>query len=116
MKKWLMAVCLLFFAGIFYGHPPSGFDISYDSKKTLVTAVITHDLSSSMVKDTAKHYIKNVSVSVNGTPAVVQTLQDQEKASGETVIYKIRVKKGDKVSFTGVCSIFGSASKDFIVP
>lgn len=116
MKKCLITIILLFSAAVFYGHPPSGFDISFDAKKNLITAVITHDLAGSFVKDTAKHYIKTVNISVNDSPAIVQNFKDQEKLIGETVIYKLRLKKGDKVTVSGTCSLFGNASKDFVVP
>lgn len=116
MKKWSIVFCLMFAAGIFYGHPASGFDISFDAKKSLLTVVMTHDLSGSMVKDTTKHFIKTVNITVNGVNTIVQNLQDQEKATGETVVYKLRLKKGDKVNVMGICNIFGSSGKDFVVP
>jgi desulfoferrodoxin (superoxide reductase-like protein) len=82
----------------------------------LLTAVLTHDLSGSMVKDTAKHFVKTITVTVNGNAAISQNILSQESPAGETVQYKLRLKKGDKVNVVGACNIFGSIGKDFIVP
>jgi hypothetical protein len=116
MKKLVLVMVFLFLAGIFYGHPPSAIDISFDAKKQLLTAVITHDLSGSMVKDLTKHLVKTVTVTVNGNGAIAQNILSQENLTGETVQYKLRLKKGDKVNLVAVCSVFGSTGKDFIVP
>lgn len=116
MKKMVLTLVLLFIAGVFYGHPPSAIDISFDGKKQLITAVISHDLGSSMVKDPAKHYVKTVTVTVNGNAAIAQNILSQETPAGETVQYKLRLKKGDKVTVTGACSVFGSLVKEFLVP
>ncbi|HUV06272.1 MAG TPA: hypothetical protein VMX75_01005 [Spirochaetia bacterium] len=66
--------------------------------------------------DPTKHFVKQVTVSVNGKQVLVQYLDSQESPTTEVAIYKLSLKSGDKVSVDAVCSLRGNITKALTVP
>lgn len=84
-------------------HPPSAIDISYNPVTKVVTAVITHQVSTPLT-----HYIKKVDVAINGKVIITQSLSRQDSNTSQTVLYYIPdAKKDDWISVEASCSIAG---------
>ncbi len=122
MRKGLLiavrtaVLTVLFAVSRAYTHPPADISLAYDPKTSLLTAVITHDTTGSFVKDTTKHFVRDIRVSVNGKTVITHLLSAQENMKSETAAYRLRLKSGDRVSVTGACNIFGSRESELIIP
>ena len=86
-----------------WAHPASAVKLEYDSVSRILKIIAAHD-----TKKPAEHYIRNVSVRLNGKEIIRQEFASQEDAAAQTVSYKIiDAKQGDTVEVTTVCNVFG---------
>ena len=116
MKKWIIALVFVFAAGIVFGHPPTVEKVVYDPATKIVTITVTYNIGLSPVTDIKKHYVKEVTVTVNGARVVLQDFTTQETPESEILVYKLLVKSGDKVTVDAQCSIAGIANKTITIP
>jgi len=110
MKKILFAALIVALcASLAWAHSPSSISITITDGA--VEVVISHPVS-----DPIEHYIKLVTVSVNGIEVERRefTTQSQE---GQAATFEIPgLRTGDKVAVTAVCSRFGNKRQDVTVP
>jgi desulfoferrodoxin (superoxide reductase-like protein) len=118
MKKFLILILAVFTVAVFYGHPPTGIDFTYDLSQDngVLTVNVNHSLKTSPVSDPAKHYIKEVVLKVNGKQVEKQTFSKQDTIDGQIVIFKAKLKEGDKVSVSATCNMIGSKSVSYVIP
>ena len=114
MKRSCLAAavfaCLLL-VGTALATPPDSIAVSIDSS-SIVTVGIHHPVKST----DPGHFIKTITVSLNGKTVIVQSLLSQTDLSWQRTSYLIRdAKKGDKLAVTAVCSYFGQLSKTITV-
>jgi hypothetical protein len=115
MKKTLLVLLLASVPFAAFAHPPKSVDLSYDPATQQLTIVVTHLIKQSPVTDPKRHYVKDIAVLVNGQPAVDALYRYQEFDGGETIIFKLNLKAGDKVSVTATCSIAGSKTSELTI-
>jgi desulfoferrodoxin (superoxide reductase-like protein) len=101
MKYFMLA--LLVTAMPLVAHPPKGVDLDFDSETGVLSVEMTHS-----VNDASKHYVKKVTVELNGKKIIEQTFRSQLDEERQQVLYKIiDAKEGDKISVTAYCNISG---------
>lgn len=116
MKRILAMAVFLLAAGMLFAHPPSLRSISYDPATEILTVQVIHDINASPAKDPNKHYVKEATVSVNGTAALVQSYTSQEGPQGLTVVGRFILKKGDKIDVVVKCSLSGEGTATYVIP
>jgi desulfoferrodoxin (superoxide reductase-like protein) len=108
MKKiriTVIAVLLLFATLALSAHPSKNMKLSYS--EGVLTVEIFHS-----TPNPQKHYIKEVSISINKKKAITEKYESQPDRKSFTYTYEIMAKKGDKISVKTVCSIFGKETKE----
>ena len=115
MKKIIIILALLVIAGIAFAHPPKDVVLSYDPATKMMTAIVTHDITASKVSDATKHFVKELSVKINGKDVSVVNYKYQQFGEGESIVFKLDLKAGDKVSVTAKCSLAGEKTSEFVV-
>ena len=108
MKKILFAFLFILTVSIIFAHSPSQITLSYDTKTSMLTINVIHPISGTKVSDPKKHYIKDITVSVNGKEVIIESIKFQQSDKGEKCSFLLNVKKNDKVSVKAVCSISGT--------
>ena len=108
MKKNLFTTLLILTVSIIFAHPASQVTLSYNAKTSMLTINVIHPISDTKVSDPTKHYIKDITVSVNGKVAIVESIKFQQSDKGEMSSFLLNVKKNDKVTVKTVCSISGT--------
>jgi sulfur carrier protein ThiS len=91
--------------------PPSAVIVSYNEQSSELSVTITHP-----VADPATHYIREIVVAVNGRTVTDTQYTSQPSKDTFTRIYPLRVKPGDRIEVTAICSIAGSGSSSIEVP
>jgi len=62
-----------------------------------------------------KHYIKQVSVSLNGQQVILQSFRQQTDNKGQHVEYiLLDAGTGSRIQVTATCSIFGSLTREIV--
>ena len=115
MKKAALVLCLTFVPVVLFAHPPKSVDLKYNPATQMLTVTVVHLIKLSPVKDPTKHYVKDIALLVNGKPAVDDMYHYQEFDNGETVVYKLNLKTGDKVTATASCSLAGSKTAELTI-
>jgi len=112
MKKTVfLFLVFIFVTSLAYAHPPQDIKISYDLETKILKAVIVHNTS-----NPKSHYIKKVDVGLNDKEIIEQAISKQDNNDAQTVSYLIPdVKKGDRISVEGYCSISGKLKKEITV-
>jgi hypothetical protein len=99
----LIVVLLLCAATGAWAHPASAIRLEFDQPGRLLKIVVVHD-----TKNPSEHFIKTVSVRLNGREILKQEFASQEDGTVQTVAYKIiDAKSGDSIEVTAVCNVFG---------
>jgi hypothetical protein len=115
MKKHMLLIAVglgLILSPFLAAHPPDSLRLELDSTGTLLTAKVFHH-----VKSSARHFIINIEVKVNGQESIRQTYAGQLTDDLQEGIYKlIQLKPEDKIEVTGVCSITGKKTAVLTVP
>lgn len=86
--------------------PPSAMSLAYDADTHLLSVSITHASANTLV-----HYIREVSVSLNGRVINDSHYTTQPDPSMWTYTYPVTAQPGDVLSATASCSLFGSATR-----
>lgn len=125
MKKIIIFVSLLILPfSMLFAHPPTEMKCelnAVNSNRSELTSdkvalFIGHNVAQSAVKDRNIHFIKTITIKVNGklTDTFSYTIQRQNILRHIERISK--VKSGDKVVITATCSIGGEMTQEIIVP
>jgi hypothetical protein len=91
-------------------HPPSAVSVSYNQLTAELTVSISHP-----VENQPGHYIKEVTVTVNGNVVNDSVYTGQPGTDPFTYTFSPELREGDIVRATAVCSQFGSGSGSFIM-
>ncbi len=105
MKKLVILVGLFIFPlSMLFAHPASEIKTDYDAKTQILTVHVNHAISTSKNKDEKQHFIKLVKVDINGKEQVRKTMTSQK---GDIVLltFKIKAKRGDRLTVTSICSL-----------
>jgi hypothetical protein len=109
MKKILFILILtIVFSSFIFPHAASQVNLKYDKRTNMLTINIIHPISGTKVSDPKKHYIKEITVSVNGKAVILEAIKYQQSDKGEISSFLLNVKRNDKVSVKTVCSISGT--------
>lgn len=107
MKKFIFLL-LLFISTILIAHPVSDLTLAFDTETSLLTVQYIHKVSNA-----EKHYIKEVTVYLNGEPIISQQLGKQEDNQGGSLVFKIiGTKQGDIIKVQTKCNKFGKKSQE----
>jgi hypothetical protein len=115
MKRFMLILSLVCIGASVFAHPPKDVTLAYDQKTMMMSVTITHFIKQSPATDPAKHFIKDFGVTINGKPALITNYSYQQFDEGETVIIKLNLKSGDKVSVTAKCSLAGEKTSEYTV-
>ena len=114
MKKFFLVLAFVTMAAwnlSVYAHPPSDIKITYDTRSKELHAVIMHNTANVL-----SHYIKRVTVALNGKAVLTQTFSLQGNDVSQDVAYIVPdAKSGDKLSVEGECNISGTLKKEITV-
>jgi len=91
-------------------HGPKGVDLQYEASTQTLSVTITHS-----VKNPAKHYIEDISISVNGERVSQHEYKSQPGKDTFTLEYKVPAKDGDTIKVKAGCNYFGSKSAELTV-
>lgn len=108
MKKFIIIALLILTAFFIFPHPASDITLNYDSKTSMLTINVIHEISSTKVSDPMKHFIKEITILVNNKTVIVENIAFQQSDNGEACSFLLNVKPNDIVSVKAVCSISGT--------
>jgi desulfoferrodoxin (superoxide reductase-like protein) len=115
MKKLMVMTALVVYPlCVLFAHPASEVKADYKIATKTLSVDVKHLVSKSKNTDTTKHFIKEITVTVNGKNAKTQTFTSQ---TGDLVkaTFDITAKAGDKIKVTATCSLAGSKSTEITV-
>jgi hypothetical protein len=104
----LLFACFLFPAA--GATPPSAMALYYDRGTGLLSISITHPTA-----NPSTHYIREVTVSVNGNLLNDSHYTSQPDPDTFTYTYPVAAQPGDELKATATCNLIGSASRTLIV-
>jgi sulfur carrier protein ThiS len=87
-------------------HPPSDMTVTYHELLKDLSVSITHT-----VPNPGEHYIKEVTVAINGKVVNDSRYTSQPAPDTFTYTYPIDTVSGDEISVTATCSLTGSISR-----
>lgn len=87
-------------------HPPSDMTVTYHELLKDLSVSITHS-----VPNPGEHYIKEVTVAINGKVVNDSRYTSQPAPDTFTYTYPIDTVTGDEISVTATCSLNGSISR-----
>ena len=115
MKRLIVLIALVVSPlSMLFAHPASELTISYPERQFNFFIQGKHMVSTSQNKDTKQHFIKTISMSINGSTPEVTNASSQ---TGDTFkkVLKLDLKNGDKVVVTVTCSLGGVKTTEFVV-
>jgi hypothetical protein len=119
MKKIFIVVTLLIFPlNMLFADPPTLMNCSLKSPSPNnynISLFIVHDVERSTVKDEKVHFVKTVTIQVNGIEikTISPVPQKYPKIQGEYPLGKL--KEGDKILITATCSLGGEKTQEIII-
>jgi hypothetical protein len=87
-------------------HPPSDMSVSYHELSRTLVVTITHP-----VPNPQEHYIKEVTVTINGKIVNDSFYTSQPAPDTFTYTYPIDTKPGDEIAVTATCVLAGSLTR-----
>jgi len=110
----LVAVILLAMASLLStpasAHRPKSVDLKYEPGTQTLSVTIIHS-----VKNPVKHYIEEISISVNGKKVSEHEYKSQADKKSFTAEYNVAAKDGDTIKVKAGCNYFGSKSAKLIL-
>ncbi|MFA5362171.1 MAG: hypothetical protein WC335_02845 [Candidatus Omnitrophota bacterium] len=97
---WLFIITVVFLTPVF-SHPPDAVNVAISANTVVIT--IDHP-----VQNPLDHYIRLVTVSVNGEDKIRQTFTLQKGNQQYVMFILPELKKGDTVEVEATCNKFGS--------
>lgn len=91
-------------------HRPKSVDLKYEPGTQTLSITIIHS-----VKNPDKHYIEEISISVNGKKVSEHEYKNQADKKSFTVEYNVAAKDGDTIKVKASCSYIGSKSAKLIL-
>ena len=112
MKKILFLAFIIFCLSSFLvAHPASEVIIEYDAANKTIKVDVKHDLTKSPVQDVKKHYIKLVTLIIDGKQVNKESFDSQATIEDQlTNFTDIVLKKGSKVVVKTFCNLGGTKS------
>jgi hypothetical protein len=104
-----LAACLLVMPAL--ATPPSDVAVKYDKTTSQLAVTITHP-----TEDPTTHYVKRVTVDVNGRIVIDNEYKSQPTKDVFTYTYPVPVNAGDTVRVTATCSVAGSTEGVLTLP
>ena len=114
MKKIILLsiICTLAWTQLVFAHPPTKIETAFDNNAKVLYVTITHP-----VDDPVGHFIKKVTIMLNGKETIKHKISRQDNALIQAVSYMIPdVQSGDEISITAVCSIDGTLTEKIQIP
>ena len=107
MKKALISLLILAAVTLLctpvFAHPAEKVELKWDEATSALEVLIVHP-----VKNTAKHYISKIVVSVDGKTTEERILKSQTDPKTEQAVFEIKgLKKGSKIEAEATCNVFG---------
>ena len=87
-------------------HSPSGMSLTYNELSKELRLAITH-----AVPNPGEHYIKEVSISINGKVVNNSRYTSQPAPDTFTYTYPVETVTGDEIKVTATCSLAGSITR-----
>lgn len=115
MKKIIIALLLMMISSFIFAHAPSEITLSYDAKTSILSINVVHPIAATKAPDPMKHFVKEITVNVNGKDIIMETIAFQQSDNGEVSTFLLKVKSGDKVSVKANCSISGTKISDIVI-
>lgn len=115
MKKTIAILVLAVVGVAAFAHPPKDIVMSYDKATMTMSIMISHDIKQSPSTDPKKHFVKDLSLKVNGVQALITNYSYGQFPEGETLSFKLNLKSGDKVSANARCSLAGEKTVEYTV-
>lgn len=115
MRKIFITIVFILIVSIVFAHAPSDITLSYNAGTKMLSINVIHMISNTPVTDPLKHYIKDITVSVNGKDLIVENIAFQQSDNGEKCSFLLNVKTNDKVSVKAVCSVSGIKTSEIII-
>ena len=92
-----------------FAHSPADIVFNYDAKTKILSVGVVHT-----VEDVQKHFIKEITIKVNGKEWIVQEFASQATVDVQAVSYaQVDLKKGDVIEVLAVCNKSGQLKKKF---
>ena len=114
MKKKLIIASVVFFlmfGSLVFAHPPDNIIFNYDGKNKILSVGVAHT-----VKNSQKHFIKEITIKVNGKDWISQDFVSQATLDVQAASYaQVDLKKGDVIEVSAVCNQGGELKKTFKV-
>ena len=116
MKKiFFVLILIIVFSTLIFPHAASQINLKYDNKTKMLSINVIHPISGTKVSDPKKHYIEEITVSVNGKVVIIESIKFQQSSKGEISSFLLNVKRNDKVSVKTVCNISGTKIEQIII-
>jgi hypothetical protein len=110
-KKLIIAAAVLFLmsGSLVFAHPPTDIIFNYDAKNKILSVGVAHT-----VKNLQKHFIKEITIKVNGKDWISQDFVSQATLDVQAASYaQVDLKKGDVIEVLAVCNQGGELKKTF---
>jgi len=109
-KLFIGLVSFLFviaFTSVGFTHPPEAIIYKYYPDTKILSLGIAHD-----VKNPKTHFIKFVSIQLNGKELLQQNFLSQTNKDAQAISYMVvDLKKGDVLDILAVCNMSGELKK-----
>jgi len=115
MKKIIIAFLLVMISSFIFAHAPSDITLNYDAKTGMLSINVIHPIASTKAPDPMKHFVKDITVSVNGKNIIVETISFQQSDNGAISTFLLKVKKDDRVSVKASCSLAGVKTSEIVI-
>jgi hypothetical protein len=115
MKRFIAILALVCIATAVFAHPPKDVALSYDQKTMMLSITVTHPIKQSPATDPKKHFVKDITLKVNGTQVLITNYSYQQFDEGEIISVKVPLKAADKVSVTAKCSLAGEKTTELTI-
>ena len=111
MKKLFVALVSLLlltaFTSVGLAHPPEAIIYKYYPDNKILSLGIAHD-----VKNPKTHFVKFVSIKLNGKELLQQNFLSQTNKDAQALSYTVvDLKKGDTLDILAVCNMAGELKK-----
>ncbi len=107
-KLVLLIAIILTTAAVFFAHPPSNIEMSYDSETQILEVIVEHS-----VGNPHNHYVEELTITHNDRRIISHRLTKQEDEKSIKFQYRLpNVETGMLLEVTAECNRIGKLSKD----
>ena len=102
---------LALMAGPLLATPPDSIRLSFDNPSQTLSVRVFHT-----TRNTAAHHIGTITVDLNKTRIISQSMNNQTNTEEQDVAYTIiDAKPGDQLTVTATCSLYGKMAQTMVV-